>query len=98
MSLSPDFKSLVDDVFAKNPPKRPPLVEVLWYDATDIGAHWFDKDEMDKSKPAPSLAVGYLFHKDDDCLKVVPLVNQSHAGNGILIPAGMVKKINYLKR
>lgn len=98
MSLLPDFKSLVDDVFAKINPKKPPLVEVLWYDATDIGVHWFDKDEMDRSKPAPSLAVGYLFHKDDDCLKVVPLVNQSHGGNGILIPTGMVKKINYLKR
>lgn len=93
-----DFKSLVDGVFSKNPPKSPPLVEVLWYDASDIGSTWFDKSEMDRCKPAPSLAVGYLFHKDDECIKVVSLVNDTHGGNGVLIPKGMVKKVTYLKR
>lgn len=98
MDYSAEFKTLVDDLFDKKSPKTPPLVEVLWYDATDIGVQWFDKEELDKCKPAPSLAVGYLFHKDEECIKIVSLVNQSHGGNGLLIPTGMVKKINYLKR
>jgi hypothetical protein len=92
------FKNLVDDVFGKKDPKSPPLVEVQWVDATDIGANWFDMGEIERCIPAPSLAVGYLFSKDKDSVKVVPLVNHDHGGNGILIPMGMVKKITYLHR
>ena len=93
-----DFKSFVDAVFSKKNPSSPPLVEVLWLDAEDIGVGWYDKDEIDKSYPAPSLAVGYLIHKDKSCVKIVPLMNHNHCGNGITIPLGMVRKIVYLQR
>lgn len=98
MSTLPDFKKLVDAVFSKKNPKTPPLVEVLWSDASDIGSDWFGHDEINKSHPAPSLSVGYLVHKDKECVKILSLVNDTHAGNGIMIPTGMVKKINYLHR
>lgn len=98
MSDLPDFKKLVDSVFAKQNPKTPPLVEVLWLDASDIADGWFDHNDIERSKPAPSVSVGYLFHKDEQCVKVVSLVNDTHGGHGIMIPMGMVKKINYLQR
>lgn len=98
MAQTPDFKSLVDSVFGKKNPSTPPLVEVQWLDATDIESGWFDKEDIEKSTPAPSLFVGYLFHKDNNCVKVIPLVNHNHCGNGITIPIGMVKKITYLSR
>lgn len=98
MSTLTDFKDLVNAVFGKTNPKKPPLVEVLWFDASDIGDGWFGHEEIQKSKPAPSIAVGYLFHKDEVSLKIVSLVNDTHAGAGIMIPAAMVKKINYLHR
>jgi len=98
MSQTPDFKTLVEAVFTKKNPSTPPLVEVQWLDATDIEAGWFEKEDIEKSVPAPSLSVGYLFHKDSVCINVIPLVNHSHCGNGITIPLGMVKKITYLTR
>lgn len=98
MSTPHSFKALVDAVFNKERVSAPPLVEVQWLDATDISSSWADKDEMDKSVPAPSLAVGYLFHKDKVCVKVIPLVNYDHCANGITIPVGMVKRITYLTR
>ena len=93
-----DFRALVDAVFARANPRTPPLVEVLWLDAEDIGVDWFGNDEINKSGPAPSLTVGYLVHRDDKCLKVISLVNHSHAGWGMTIPLGMVKRVNRLKR
>lgn len=98
MTSLPDFKDLVNAVFGKKNPKKPPLVEVLWLDASDIDGGWFGHEEIQKSKPAPSLSVGYLFHKDEVSIKIVSLVNDTHAANGIMIPAGMVQKINYLHR
>lgn len=98
MSDLPDFKKFVDSVFSKKNPVKPQLVEVLWLDASDIESGWFGHDEIEKSKPAMSLSVGYLMSKDKDCIKLVSLINDTHAGNGIMIPAGMVKKINYLHR
>lgn len=98
MADLPDFKKLVDAVFGKKNPKSPPLVEVLWLDASDIDSGWFGHEEILKSKPAPSLSVGYLFSKDAHSVKIVSLVNDTHGGNGIMIPMGMVKKINYLHR
>ena len=98
MADLPDFKKTVEAVFGKKYPKNPPLVEVLWLDAADIAAGWFGHDEIERSKPAPSLSVGYLMSKDNVCIKLVSLINDTDAGNGIMIPTGMVKKINYLKR
>lgn len=98
MDTFPDFKKFVESVFGKKNPKKPPLVEVLWLDASDIESGWFGHEEIEKCKPAKSLSVGYLMHKDDECVKLVSLINDTHAGNGIMIPAGMVKKINYLHR
>jgi|688.fasta_scaffold1057333_1 hypothetical protein len=98
MSSLPDFKDFVNAVFGKANPKKPPLVEVLWLDASDIENGWFGLEEIQKSKPAKSLSVGYLMHKDAECVKLVSLINDTHAGNGIMIPMGMVKKINYLHR
>ena len=98
MSQIPDFKALVDDIFDGELANYAPLVEVHWLDAEDIAVNWADKDDVERSCPAPSLAVGYLFCKDKTCVKVVPLVNHSHCGNGITIPMGMVKKITYLTR
>jgi len=93
-----DFKKFVDSIFNRQNLKKPPLVEVLWFDASDIAADWFDNDDIIKSQPAPSLAVGYLVSKDETSVKVVSLLNDTHAGHGIMIPMGMVKKINYLHR
>jgi hypothetical protein len=98
MSALPDFKKTVEAVFGKKNPKTPKIVEVLWYDAADISLGWFGHDEIERSKPAPSLSVGYLMSKDETCIKLVSLINDSDAGNGIMIPIGMVKQINYLKR
>jgi hypothetical protein len=98
MDSFPDFKKFVESVFGKSNPKKPPLVEVLWLDASDIESGWFGHEEIQKSKPAKSLSVGYLMHKDNECVKLVSLINDTHAGNGIMIPSGMVKKINYLHR
>jgi hypothetical protein len=98
MDSFPDFKKFVESVFGKNNPKKPPLVEVLWLDASDIESGWFGHEEIQKSKPAKSLSVGYLMHKDTECVKLVSLINDTHAGNGIMIPWGMVQKINYLHR
>lgn len=98
MSSLPDFKHIVESVFSNKNPSTPPLVEVQWLDAEDITADWGDKDEVERSAPAPSLSVGYLLHKDKECVKIVALVNTSHISHGITIPLGMVKKITYLQR
>jgi hypothetical protein len=98
MANLPDFKKTVEAVFGKKNPKSPPLVEVLWLDAADIAAGWFGHEEIERSKPAPSLSVGYLMSKDEVCVKLVSIINDTDAGNGIMIPTGMVKSINYLKR
>jgi hypothetical protein len=98
MTSLPDFKKFVESVFGKNNPSKPPLVEVLWLDASDIESGWFGHEEIQRSKPAKSLSVGYLLHKDAECVKLVSLINDTHAGNGIMIPTGMVQKINYLHR
>lgn len=98
MTQRTDFKALVEAVFSKKNPKRPPLVEVLWYDAGDIASDWFDNDDIDKVSPFPSLSVGYLLRKDDKSVKIASLINNEHGANGIIIPLGMVKKINYLHR
>ncbi len=94
----PSFKELVEAVFGKKDPKSPPVVEVQWVDATEISSDWFDQSEIERTNPAPSLTVGYLFSKDQDSIKVVSLVNHNHGGHGIVIPTGMVKKITYLHR
>lgn len=98
MTSSLDFKGLVEAVFEGEDFRAYPLVEVQWLDAEDISSGWADKEDVERSCPAESLAVGYLFHKDKDCVKVIPLVNDTHCGNGVTIPAGMVKKITYLVR
>lgn len=96
--MSADFRALVDAVFARKNPRTPPLVEVLWLDATDIDAQWFDEDEMGRAKTAPTLTVGYLMERTDHHIKVVSLVNHDHGAMGIVIPAGMVKRITRLRR
>lgn len=93
-----DFRALVDAVFAGKTPRTPALVEVLWLDAEDINADWITNDDIAKSCPAPTLTVGYLVHQDDHAVKLVSLVNHTHAAHGLTIPRGMVKRITRLKR
>lgn len=96
--MNADFRALVESVFAGKVPRTMPLVEVQWLDAEDINGDWLTGDEIDKSHPAPTLTVGYLVHRDDKCVKVVALVNTTHAAYGLTIPAGMVRKITRLRR
>jgi hypothetical protein len=46
MDLLPDFKKFVESVFGKKNPTKPPLVEVLWLDASDIENGWFGHEEI----------------------------------------------------
>lgn len=96
--VSADFRALVDAVFAGKKPRTPPLVEVLWLDAEDIDGDWLTNDDIERSHPAPTLSVGYMVHRDNKCVKLVSLVNVSHAAHGLTIPAGMVRRITRLSR
>lgn len=96
--MSADFRALVDAVVGRKNPRLPALVEVLWLDAEDISADWISADDIAKSAPAPTLSVGYMIHCDDKAVKLVALVNTTHAAHGITIPRGMVKRITRLKR
>lgn len=98
MSGIPDFKHIVEEIFNDKNASTTPLVEVQWLDAEDITADWGDKEDVERSCPAPSVSVGYLLHKDKECVKMAALVNTSHISHGITIPMGMVKKITYLQR
>lgn len=93
-----DFRAFVDAVFSRKNPRTFPLVEVQWLDAEDIGGDWLTNDDIDKSCPAPTLTVGYLVRDDARAVKVVALINHTHAAHGITIPRGMVKRITRLSR
>ena len=93
-----DFKTFVDQVFNRKNPRTPALVEVQWLDAEDINNDWLTNDDIDKSGPAPTLTVGYLVRQDTKAIKLVSLINHTHAAHGITIPAGMVQKITKLSR
>ena len=77
---------------------RYPIVEVLWSDAVQIAEDgmWVELDKV-RSKPCKSRTVGYLIHETPKAITVAALYNeQGHAGLGITIPAGMIRKVRRL--
>ena len=81
----------------KRPKQHYDLVEVWWDDATEMEHGW--KDEVEKPKPALALSAGFLIRKDKDHIVIALDTDEQgmHNGRG-QIPAGMVKKINVLRK
>ena len=72
-----------------------PIIEVEWVDAVSTGDDWLDNEDLD-TKPAPSLAVGYLVSDDPLSITVVALVNEAHFANGLTIPKGCIVQVKEL--
>ena len=73
-----------------------PIVEIHWVDAVSTGDDWVDEGTLD-TKPAPSLAVGYLVAESEVAVTIVALVNEVHTANGITIPRGCIIEIRPLE-
>ena len=78
-----------------------PIVEVLWYDAIEVGEiGWNDVEEMieESKKPCPLVkSLGYLVH---DCEGHISLLRAFHSdGVSTLekIPKGFIVAINRLR-
>ena len=72
-----------------------PVVEIEWVDAISTGDDWIDHEDMD-TRPAPSLAVGYLVSDTPLSVTVVALVNEVHFANGLTIPKGCIVQMRTL--
>jgi len=66
-----------------------PVIEIHWLDAISTGDDWIDNQDLD-TKPAPSIAIGYLVHQDQHTLTLTSMVNEAHWANGITIPRGCI--------
>lgn len=77
---------------------RYPLVEVVWVDAVATATiEWSDIEEILEEQIAQSRAVGYLLENTPQRVVVVALVNEADAAHAMLIPQGMVHRINTLR-
>lgn len=72
-----------------------PVVEILWLDAVSLGDDWVTDEDL-STKPAPSLAVGYLLAESPMAVTVSALVNEVHFANGITIPRSCILRITRL--
>lgn len=79
-------------------PRRPfDLVEVVWYDASDMEQGW--QKGLNKVKPAVAMSAGYLIYQDEDHIVLAQDSDsdEHHAGRG-QIPVGMVRKITTIRK
>lgn len=75
-----------------------PLVEIIWVDAVATATiEWSDIEEILEAQLAQSRAVGYLIESNKHRSVVVALVNEEDAAHAMLIPQGMIHKINTLR-
>jgi hypothetical protein len=72
-----------------------PIVEIHWIDAISLGDDWTHEEDID-TRPAPSLAIGYLIAETPHTITIASLVNEAHYANGITIPKPCVIHINNL--
>lgn len=73
-----------------------PIIEVLWLDAISTGDDWVPEGELD-TKPAPSIAIGYLAAQTPHTITLTALVNETHMANGLTIPRGCIHTIRTLQ-
>lgn len=66
-----------------------PILEIHWIDAISTGDDWVTEHDID-TKPAPSLAIGYLTAETEHTITITALINQAHYANGITIPKGCI--------
>lgn len=72
-----------------------PLVEIHWLDAVATAIDW---EEKPNTKPMPTVSVGYLIESNSDSMTLVAIVNETHVGHGLTIPAGCITKVVKLVR
>lgn len=68
---------------------RIPVIEIHWLDAISTGDDWITEDDLD-TRPAPSIAIGWLTGQTDQTITVTALTNEAHYANGITIPRGCI--------
>lgn len=78
-------------------PQRPPLVRVIWEDATqmDDGAWVENKDHT--YKPHIVDSVGYLLYEGEEGVILTQAWNAELVGARDQIPRGMIREIHRLK-
>jgi hypothetical protein len=86
--------------------KRPPLVEITWYDACspDNGG-WIDIPDLDKwQRGVLCSTVGFIIGRDKKHIRVAASVNFDITGKEVqgisgtfVIPAGMIGRVRRLK-
>jgi len=66
-----------------------PILEIHWLDAISTGDDWITEHHID-TRPAPSIALGYLTAQTEHTITITALINEEHYANGITIPKGCI--------
>ena len=75
---------------------QPPLVEVIWHDATGYN-QWFEGSDWDTKMPMIIRTLGYMVQKDKTMVKLVMSIRDDGGiGDMFIIPRGCVKHIKIL--
>ncbi len=67
------------------------IVEILWDDTRTIGGEW--TEDLTDEKTMPTLTVGYIIQETNEFVKVVMTMNETHMGDGHVIPKGAIRKM-----
>jgi len=79
--------------------KRPgPLVEIRWTDALNLPDSWSTRKAARKSRPMPTVTVGYVLKETRRYITVAALVNENHVANGITIPFSCIRQVRRLSQ
>ena len=94
-------KSILEHAWNSHKPKSgtATLVEILWIDASSLGASsWEDPETTESIKPPNALAVGYLWEKNEHFVKVIASLTGEQHGNGLVIPTGCIVEVRIIRK
>lgn len=72
------------------------MVVVTWLDA-HAGGEWVVKADIAKMKPETTKSVGLLVRSDAEVVVIAQTENSEHIGDCLVIPRGMVRRVQVLK-
>lgn len=103
MTATPNEKtqSILEHAWNSDKPKSgmATLVEILWIDASSLGASsWEDPETTQSIKPPKALAIGYLWEKTDEYVKVIASLTGEQHGNGVVIPMGCIVEVRVIRK
>ena len=78
-------------------------VIVVWQDINSCDSAWNSEEDLKDLKPAICTTIGYLYEDNDNFIKtfatysIDPLTNDMDVGDAIVIPKGVIIKMEKLE-